>query len=82
MFPAKKHAIVDMKADWEGPGIGGGHVKRDRAVTDLVVSLIPPYVYWAIAYLSSNCIRERAKRKAVIGPQKSGTTYHCVRVKD
>ena len=36
MFPAKKHPIVDKKADWEGAEkLGGGHVKRDRAVTEL-----------------------------------------------
>jgi hypothetical protein len=34
------------------------------------------------AYLLSNCIKERVKRKAVIGPHTSGTTYHFVRVKD
>ena len=38
MFPAKKHVIVEMKADWEGAGTAGGQEKRDRAVTDLLVS--------------------------------------------
>jgi hypothetical protein len=84
MFPAKKQIIVEMKADWEGAGMVGGHVKRgsssDRAemlaCLDLHEGVPVP------AYLLSNCIKERVKRKAVIGPHTSGTTYHFVRVKD
>jgi hypothetical protein len=40
MFPAKKQAIVDAKADCEGAGMTGGQEKRDRAVTELSVSSV------------------------------------------
>jgi hypothetical protein len=40
MFPAKKQAIVDAKADCEGAGMAGGQEKRDRAVTELSVSSV------------------------------------------
>jgi hypothetical protein len=81
-LPAKKQAMVDKKADWEGEGSeGGGHVKRDRAVTDLLIST-SLMILGEPAHLSSNCINERVKRKAVIGPHTSGTTYHLVRVND
>jgi hypothetical protein len=81
-LPAKKQAIVERKANCEGAGIaGGGHVKRVPAVTELDGQFMPTQ-YRHMTHESSNCIKDRTKRKAVMGPHTSGTTYHFVRVKD